>query len=146
MRPTPRTRNPTAKAATATATDLPKSKPTPRSHNPTANAATATPTPRPMIRSASGQAPPKHPRLIIKVKSDVATPATSQLASPPITPPATGDTVDTPSQPPSNTTGEATNAVTPPQWLFKMQRLHEPTLPGLSTPLTVLAKTYTQVS
>lgn len=142
MRPTPRNRNPTAKAARAT----PAPRPTPRSGNTTAKAATATPTPRPMTRSASGQAPPKHPRLIIKVKSDVATSATSQLASPPITPPAADDTVDTPSKLPSNTTGEATNAFTPPQWLLKMQQLQEPTLPGLSTPLTVLAKTYTQVS
>ncbi|KAE9992782.1 hypothetical protein Vi05172_g13036 [Venturia inaequalis] len=138
MKPSPRIRNPSVKAAAENPTPISQS----RSRNTTSKASTATPTPTPKARTPSGQAKPKKQRVTFKLKGLQETPI-SQLASPPVTPatpPAADDRVDTP----STTTEKDTDAVTPLQWMLRMQQLQIPTLPGLSTPLTVPAKTYTE--
>lgn len=134
MKPTPRNRTPSVKAATAIPTPIP----TTRSRDTTAMAAAATPTPIPMTRMPSGQAEPKQQRVFLRLRGFTDTPD-SQLASPPITPPAADDSFETASKLHINTTG-------PPQWMLRMRHLQQHTLPELLTPLTVPAKTYTEVS
>ncbi|TID16039.1 hypothetical protein E2P81_ATG08900 [Venturia nashicola] len=139
MKPTPRNRNPSVKAA------VEKPVPTTRLHNTTAKVSTATPTPKPMTRAPSGQAEPEQLRVILKLKGLTTIP-NSQLASPPITPvtpPAAHNSIDATPESSSKTTGKDPGAVSPPRWM-KMQGLQIPTLPGLSTPLTVPAKTYNE--
>lgn len=133
-------------ATTNEAISTPGPKPNTRSRNTKTKAPTSTL--QLMTRTRSGQAEPKQQHLTVTAKGSTATP-NSQLVSPPFTPttsPATDDSVDKPSELSRITTEMDTGAVAPPQWMLTMQRLQIPTLAGLSTPLTVPTKSYTEVS
>jgi hypothetical protein len=113
-------------------------RPQPRRRAPTAKVAANSTKPTPPLTSDK----PQTQRLIIKIKTAAATPA-SQLLSPPITP----ETEITPSRRLKSMGGMAKGAADLPKWMLKMQGLQEVVLPGLSNPtFTLQAKTYTEVS
>ncbi|QDS70396.1 hypothetical protein FKW77_009318 [Venturia effusa] len=160
MRPEPRNRTPTAKAAEI-ATQA--SRPTPQNRNPAVEVTTVTAdprpttrgrditaeaaidaTPRPMIRTSSSQAPRILGRQKFKNDRKLTTTTTSRLVSPSITPLRAHDSAGTPSLRFSKMTGEEPDADVLPLWLLKTRPLPTLALPGLSTPLTVPIKTYTE--